>query len=308
MEVLILGAGGIGGYLAARLSEAGIPPRLLVRPARAARLKANGLRLTSPLGDWSGTPVIETDAHNCPPTDIVIIACKSYDLNSALDAVAPAMGAKTILIPLLNGVRHMDQIKARFPDNIIWGGVAQIGVRVDPDDTICHFNASNHFLMGPLDQATPDPRVVDMVARLVTGPTQARICADIQQDLWEKLVFLATLAGMTCLMRASVGTILATEYGESLALQLYGECASVASAAGHPPGAAVQEKHRAALTDRSSNSTASMLRDILAGSQTEGAHILGDLATRAAAANLPVPLLQTCLTHLQAYEMDRQNT
>lgn len=307
MEVLILGAGGIGGYLAARLSEAGIPPRLLVRPPRAARLKAKGLRLTSPLGDWAGTPKIETDAQNCPPADIVIIACKSYDLDSALDAVAPAMADRTILIPLLNGVRHMDQIKARFPDNTIWGGVAQIGVRVDPDDTICHFNTSNRFLMGPLTQTPPDPRVVDMVARLRTGPTQAKICTDIQQDLWEKLVFLATLAGMTCLMRASVGTILATEYGESFALQLYDECASVASASGHPPGAEVQKAHRANLTDRSSNSTASMLRDILAGSQTEGAHILGDLASRAAAAKLPVPLLQTCLTHLQAYEITREN-
>ena len=214
MELLILGAGGIGGYLTSRMQQAGFSPRLLVRPNRADQLRQTGLRLTSPLGDWAGMPIIESDPSALPKADFIFLTCKSYDLETALDAIAAAVNEKTIIVPFLNGVRHIEIIKARLPHAIIWGGVAHLGVRVEPDGSICHFNDLNKFLIGPVDVSSSDERARVLVERLAEGPTEFTYKENIQQDMWDKLVFLSALAGMTCLMRADIGTILATNQGE----------------------------------------------------------------------------------------------
>lgn len=303
MQILILGAGGIGGYLAARMSEAGLAPRLLVRPNRAKALQQHGLHLESPLGNWSGLPDLATDAKSLPDADFIFLSCKAYDLRSALDAVSPCVSGSTIIVPFLNGVRHIDAIQARFTDCAAWGGVSHLGVKVDPNGSICHFNDLNRFFLGPLHPGVDDERAIVLIEKLQASPIELSLSDDIQQDMWDKLVFLGTLAGMTCLMRADIGTILATAQGEELILQLLDECTRIAEAEGFPPTRAALGAYRKQLTDHSSHSTASMLRDLASGAETEADHILGDLSKRAAHNALRVPLLRTCLSHLQAYEL-----
>ncbi len=306
MELLILGAGGIGGYLTSRMQQAGFSPRLLVRPNRADQLRQTGLRLTSPLGDWAGMPIIESDPSALPKADFIFLTCKSYDLETALDAIAAAVNEKTIIVPFLNGVRHIEIIKARLPHAIVWGGVAHLGVRVEPDGSICHFNDLNKFLIGPVDVSSSDERARVLVERLAEGPTEFTYKENIQQDMWDKLVFLSALAGMTCLMRADIGTILATNQGEDLILQLLDEASCIAEAEGRTTTVDAMKAYQAQLLDRSSRSTASMLRDMINGKQTEADSILGDMSERAARHALRVPLLRTCLSHLQAYELARE--
>jgi len=306
MRILILGAGGIGGYLTARMSEAGLAPRLLVRQNRAINLQQQGLHLKSPLGNWSGLPDLATDAKALPDADFIFLSCKAYDLSSALEAVSPCVSDTTVIVPFLNGVRHIEVIQARFPDCAVWGGVAHLGVKVDTHGSISHFNNLNRFFLGPLHPDANDERADMLIGQMQASPIELRVRSDIQQDMWDKLVFLGTLAGMTCLMRASIGTILATAQGEDLILQLLDECTRISEAEGFPPTQAALDEYRKQLTDRSSQSTASMLRDIASGAETEADHILGDLSERAARHALRVPLLRTCLAHLQAYELGQR--
>ncbi len=306
MHLLILGAGGIGGYLAARMSEAGLAPRLLVRQNRASNLQQHGLRLESPLGNWSGLPELATDAKALPDADFIFLSCKAYDLHSALEAISPCVSDATVIVPFLNGVRHIEAIQARFPECTVWGGVAHLGVKVDPHGSICHFNDLNRFFLGPLHPGADDERADALIDQVQASPIELSLRNDIQQDMWDKLVFLGTLAGMTCLMRASIGTILATAQGEDLILQLLDECTRIAEAEGFTPKQAALDEYRKQLTDRNSLSTASMLRDIASGAETEADHILGDLSERAARHALRVPLLRTCLSHLQAYELGQR--
>jgi 2-dehydropantoate 2-reductase len=130
---------------------------------------------------------------------------------------------------------------------------------------------------------------------------------DILLEMWEKWVLLATLAGMTCLMRAPVGAIVATREGEALTNELLAECSAVATAAGHAPRAKVLDQSRAMLTARGSQFTASMLRDIERGGPTEGEHILGDVLQRARALGVAAPLLRVAACHVETYEARRKS-
>ena len=104
MRILVLGAGGIGGYFGGRLAQAGADVTFLVREARAARLETAGLAIESPLGDLRMPVRVSTNATHLPPPDLVMLACKAYDLPAALDAIAPAVQAETVILPLLNGL------------------------------------------------------------------------------------------------------------------------------------------------------------------------------------------------------------
>jgi 2-dehydropantoate 2-reductase len=126
--------------------------------------------------------------------------------------------------------------------------------------------------------------------------------------MWDKFVFLTTLAAMTCLMRANVGAIVATADGEALMRACLEEARAVAAASGHPTGAAALAEAVGMLTARGSGFTSSMLRDLESGGRIEGDHIVGDMVRRAREADVPAPLLRAAYVHLQAYMAKRAGT
>src|SRR4029077_17496357 len=132
---------------------------------------------------------------------------------------------------------------------------------------------------------------VEAIARTFAATSiSASASDDIVLDMWEKFVMISSLAGINCLMRAPVGDILAAEDGENLTLELLAECEAVATASGYPPRPGPREECRAMLTDRESKFGASMLRDLEAGSRTEGEQVLGDMLHRARALGIPAPI------------------
>ena len=302
MRVVILGAGGVGGYLGARLITGGADVTFLTRDARAATLKAAGLVVKSPLGDFAApVKVIPAGTALANPPDAVVLACKEPALAEAFDAVAPLLGAQTRLLPLLNGVRHLDMLEARFPDTTLLGGIIHGATDLRPDGVIAHLSSFMTVITGPV--ATPsDPVADEFVARLKAAGVDAYATHEIRQDMWNKFVFLAAFAGITCLMRASIGTILQTDAGRARILHLLEETRAVAVAEGHAPPESLMEEYRALLTEEGSTLTSSMLRDIESGRRTEGAHILGDMLARARKHELPAPVLAIAAAHVQAYE------
>jgi 2-dehydropantoate 2-reductase len=236
---------------------------------------------------------------------LVLLSCKAYDLDDAIGSIAPAIGGQTALLPLLNGVVHIPRLKERFGSSRVLGGVAHLAVVLRSDGIIHHLSSQCAIRFGPL-RTGPDPWTPILLDLLKRARVDAVRSLTIEQDLWDKFVFLATLAGMTCLMRSNVGTILDTSDGKHLIQQLLSECSEIAAAEGFPPNEAALAEYRALLTQRGSSLTASMFRDIEHGGPTEGDHLLGDLAQRATANRIAAPLLRVAYTHLQAYERQRK--
>jgi 2-dehydropantoate 2-reductase len=302
MRVVVLGAGGVGGYLGARLITGGADVTFLVRSGRAAELTSRGLILKSPLGDFAAPVQVMlagTKADAAP--DVVILACKEPALAAALDDVTPLLGPKTRLLPLLNGVRHIDMLAARYPDTHLLGGIIHGAVDLRADGTIEHLSSFLTVLTGPV-ATTSDAVADEIVNRLVVAGVDAYVTHEIRQDMWNKFLFLAAFAGITCLMRASIGTILQSDHGRERILHLLEETRSVAQAEGYAPPESLMDEYRALLTKEGSTLTSSMLRDIESGRRTEGDHILGDMLRRARRHELPAPVLAIAAAHVQAYE------
>ena len=311
MRILVLGAGGTGGYFGGRLAQAGVDVTFLVRPARAAQLSADGLVIRSPLGD-AQLRVRHLTAEQLPsavasaPFDCVLLSCKAYDLDSSLEAIAPAMGEGTTLLPILNGLRHYDVLDRRFGAKRVLGGLCFISASKSPTGEVLHLRPPASITFGEREGDPNSARSQALSAALEAAGVAHTLSEQIHQDLWIKFTFLTALAAATCLMRANVGTIVATEGGRELLEQTYAECIAVAQAAGWPVPQAAQETARGMLTQVGSQVTASMLRDLEAGQKVEGDHIVGDMLRRARAAGQDAPMLATAWCHLQAYQARRE--
>jgi 2-dehydropantoate 2-reductase len=307
MRILVLGAGAIGGYFGGKLLAAQRDVTFLVRPARAAQLRQHGLVIRSAYGNVSipAAPTVTADALS-EPFDLILLSAKAYDVDSAIDSLAPAVGPTTLVLPLLNGMRHIDLLTARFGAEHVLGGLAIIAVTLDPDGTIVHLDKLQDFVCGELGGARTT-RSEAVVSKLSGVGFDVRLSPSILQEMWEKWVFIAAGAGITCLMRASIGDIIAAG-GTEFTLALLNECAGIASANGFPRRSEAMQKSTAFLTATGSPWTSSMLRDVQRGARTEVEHIIGDLVARGERSGVASPTLRMAYTHLKAYELQRRKT
>jgi 2-dehydropantoate 2-reductase len=304
MRILILGAGGVGGYFGGRLVQAGQEVAFLVRPGRALQLQRDGLVIESPLGNLRVPVRCVTAEEVRPEFDALILTCKAYDLDSAIAAVEPAVGAGTLILPLLNGLAHIDRLDEQFGAHRVLGGLCQLAVTLTETGTIRHLNRTASIAYGSRDPRTRDGCAAIDEAFRASG-VDAEWSQDIVRDLWEKFVFLTTLAGMTCLMRGAVGDIVQTSHGKDAMLELLDSCRRTAAAAGVALRPESMLRVEEQVTDPGSTLTASMLRDVERGGRTEADHILGDMLRRAEEAGLDATLLRLADCHLQTYERRR---
>ena len=307
MHVVCLGAGGIGGYFGGRLVEASAANvTFLVRPGRKAQLQKDGLRVESVHGDFT-VPVDARLAEEIrSPADYVLLTCKAYDLDSAIEAIRPAVGPNTAILPLLNGMSHMDRLNEVFGRERVLGGMAQIAITLQPDGLVKHLNDWNTITFGEHNAAS-SPRVEALKAAFdkTSGKANAVAVPDIIQKMWEKLVMLSTLASMTTLMRANVGEIARTPDGSGLTLAFLDRNAQIAAAEGHPMPEEFIERFGKVFTDTGSQMAASMLRDLERKGPAESDHIVGFMLEKARTHGIDDTLHRISFTHLKAYEQRR---
>lgn len=304
MKILVLGAGGVGGYFGAKLAQSGADVTFLVRSKRAANLTAHGLRVDSPHGSFTLQPQLRQAGDSLAGFDIVILTCKAYDLDSAMDAIDPAMKAGAAVLPLLNGIAHLDALDARFGRSNVLGGTCHIAATLSDQGVVRQLHDVHRIMYGERDKAIT-PRIQALDAALQASGVEAKLSADIELEMWEKVAFLSTLAGMTCLMRGSVGAIASTPDGGSLLVKYLSTCCAVATANGHVPRPQFIERMQKALVDKTSSLTASMLRDLQAGGPVEADHIVGFMLQEARLAGIDDTLLAMAFTHLKVYEGQR---
>jgi len=304
MRILCLGAGAIGGYFGGRLVEGGTEVDFLVRENRLRQLAAGGLRIESRFGNCSVSVRAVTSAQAKGPYDIVLLTCKAYDLSNAVATIDPFVGPKTAVLPLLNGVAHMDQLNDKFGDGRVLGGVAKIAATLSPDGIIRHLNDWRYITFGE-QNGEMSARVEALKAAFDKTSVIASAVPNIMQTMWEKIVHLSTVAGMTCAMRANVGEIARTADGTEMMIQLLERNAEIAAREGHAPSDTFLAEYRQLFNDQSSTYAASMLRDIQRNGAVEADHILGFMLAKARQHGVDPSLHRFIYVHLQAYEQHR---
>jgi 2-dehydropantoate 2-reductase len=277
-----------------------------VRPARALALAREGLRIRSRFGDCHFPQPSVLVASDLRETfDLIVLSCKAYGLEDATVSIRPAVGPQTAILPLLNGMRHLDDLDQAFGRERVLGGLCAIAATLNVQGEIIHLNDVHSVSFGERDGSL-SARVQAIAAAMQGARFNARATTRILPAMWEKWVFLAALAAGTSLLRASVGDIVAAPGGAEFVLGVFEECRAIAAAAGFPVREEFVERTRATLTEPGSPFTASMLRDIEANAPIEAEHIVGDLIRRSA--GLGPPLLGLAYTHLKAYEARRGRT
>ena len=301
MKILILGAGAVGGYWGARLHQAGIDVTFLLREKRAETVRTNGLVVKSTKSGDAVLPVkVVTKGSDGGPYEVVILACKGYDLPSAMDSIAPAVGANTTIVPMLNGHIHFATLDARFGRERVAGGLARISGMLGPNGEILNSGGSG-VSFGERDGKPARPALVALDAACRKAGIDGGLNPDINQDLWDKWIMLGAIASMCSAMRGTIGDIMAAEDGEAIMTEILEECRQVASAAGHAPSDKVLGAIRASLTQKGGKSVASILGDMEKGGAVEGRQIVGDMLARARKAGIAAPNLRMAYAHLQVY-------
>ena len=305
MRLLVVGAGSTGGYFGGRLAQAGRDVTFLVRRARAEQFNAQGLRIVSPHGDVTLAPKLVTRDAIGAPYDAILLTVKAYSLDGALKDIAPAVGPKTMIVPMLNGMRHLDSIVAAFGQDALVGGLCSIAAALDDQGRIIHLSQLHDLVYGEMSGVRSD-RIELLDAVMRNAGFDARLSSDIEQDMWNKWMMLATLAGVTCLMRGSIGDIAGAPGGREFVERFFDEVVAVATAHGHAPGEAFLAQTRALLTADGLTLTSSMYRDLRKNNPIEADQIIGDLLTRGKQAQVHTPLLAAAYTNLVIYENLRQ--
>lgn len=302
MRILVVGAGAVGGYFGGRLAEAGRDVTFLVRPSRAKQLGQDGLRIISPHGDAVLAPKLVSAGAIGTPYDLVFLSVKAYALESAMDDFAPAVGPETMILPVLNGMRHLDLLTQRFGEDAVIGGVCLVATEIDGEGRIVQIADFQQLAYGERKGKTT-PRLQSLDATLQGAGFDAHLSTDIIQAMWEKWVQLASLGAVTCLMRAAIGEIVAAPRGADVSLKLLDECAAVAAACGHKSSEASLARHAGEMTAPGSPETSSMYRDLRRGAPVEVDHILGDLLDRGGAHGVAAtPLLKAAFVNLRVYQ------
>ena len=301
MKILVLGAGGIGGYFGGRLAQAGADVTFLVRPKRREQIERDGLVIESPLGN-AKFPVKTVLAEALKPGfDAVIFTCKAYDLDSAMDAIARAMDGKCVVVPQLNGIAHLERLDARFGKSQVMGGVAQINVTLRRDGVVAHMDKLGRIVFGERDRK-PSARSQGLADAFARTSLDWKLSPDIEQDMWEKVTFLSALAATTCLFRGNVREIMAAPGGREAMERVLATNTAIATAEGFPPRAAATQFAHERLTDPEGTWSASMMRDIEAGNRVEADHIVGWMLERARKHRIDDTILSLAYTNLKTYE------
>lgn len=305
MKILCLGAGAVGGFFAGRLAEANAADvTFLVRDARKAQLQAGGLCIDSHAGNIRMPVKALTRDEISGPSELVLLTCKAYDLDSAIETIRPAVGPHTVVLPLLNGISHIDRLNTEFGRQRVLGGIAKISSTLLPDGTIKHLNDWNSITFGEQDGAMSS-RVAALKAAFDQTSAKAEAVTNITHLMWEKLVHLASLASMTCLMRANVGEIARAPGGIAAMQDMLARNATIATLAGFPPSPGFMDNFNKMFADTKGQYAASMLRDIERKGPVEADHIVGFMLEKARSFGLDDSLHQLAYLHLKAYEQRR---
>ena len=268
MRILVVGAGGVGGYFGARLARAGTPVTFLARGAHLEAMRREGLRVRSAVdGEWAVEVDAVGDVAGRPPADVVLFCVKSFDTETAALAIRPAIGSDTAVVSLQNGVDNEDTLDRILGRGHAVGGVAYVFASVASPGVIVH-SLAGRIVMGELD-GRPSGRLEPLRSALTAAGVPADVVGDIRRALWEKYLLISAQAGTTALTRAPIGVIRAVPETWRMYRMIVEELAAVAQAAGVSLADGVTDSIVKAAEGLAPEALSSLYHDLVQGRRLE---------------------------------------
>lgn len=303
MRILVIGAGAVGGYFGGRLASVGRDVTFLVRAGRAEQLRRSGLQIVDPYGDVTVQPKLvlaEELKARAEAFDLILLSTKAYSLESAMEDFAPAVGEGTVILPLLNGMRHLEVLDARFGAEPVLGGTTYIVADMDAEGRVHSMSGLHDVTFGERDKSVTE-RIHRVDATLTGAGFDVRLNTDIVAAMWDKWVMLASGGAITCLLRGSIGAVVAAPGGVETARAIVAECAAIATANGYAPSEAALAEGTRRLTEAGSRLRTSMYRDMRKGARVEADQILGALLEKGRERGVEAPLVRAAYAKLCVY-------
>ena len=305
MKFLILGAGALGGYYGGLLQKGGADVTFLVRPHRADQLRNDGIRIKLAREYYNAPVKVMTDDILSEEFEVIFLTCKAYDLEAAIKSISPAVGDGTVILPILNGVNHIDILIDYFGIDHVLAGVTQFLVNRDKNGTILptfHGSGGQKTIFGEINGG-PSKRCEDILGALKINMPDTSISNNILNEIWSKLSGAGHSFAVASLLQARAGKVAETDISQRVVENLFDESSAICAAEGYP---APEDMRRICVNDlwgqKGSNYGPSILADIENKRRTEGEHVIGDLVRRAKKHSIATPLLEAALCKIQLYE------
>ncbi|MGG0300035.1 2-dehydropantoate 2-reductase [Bacillus albus] len=301
MRILVLGAGGVGGFFGGRLVEKGEDVTFLVRSKRKKQLEERGLVIRSINGDFSFQPKLITKEDRTAPFDVILFSTKAYHLSEAMQDLKPFVGENTVIIPLLNGIAHVSLLQKEFGEEKVIGGLCFIETTLNDQGEIVQTSAANRLVFGEIK--SQDSERIQHISKAFAGTKSSFVLSEnITQDMWHKYLFITAMSGVTTLMRAPIGPIRGSEGGRDFIQNLFEECVQIMKYIGAPVKEGIAQEHMKTIDKISYDMKSSMQRDMEKGSAIEGEHLQGYLLDIAKQFSIEAPLLGAVYQNLKVYE------
>jgi len=301
MRIVIMGAGGLGGYFGARLAAAGNDVAFVARGAHLAAIKQNGLRVTSARGDLHLLDVVATDdPSTLAPADVVMIAVKLWDTETAAETVKSLVRPGTAVVSFQNGVSKDAALARILGREAVIGGVGQIGVVIASPGVIAHTGTMAKLTFGELDNAR-SARVESLLATCTAAEIDAEIADDINLATWQKFAFLVGMSACTASMRSTLGPIRANPQTRDFLRDVIGEVVAVGRALGIPLAENFAEQRMAMIEALPPQMTASMQGDLARGNRLEVPWLSGAVVEMGKQVGVSTPLNRAVFDILALY-------
>ncbi len=294
MRIVVMGTGGIGGFFACRMAEAGADVGVIARGHHLDAIRAGGLTLKSQQGDGTVAVAASDAPADMAPADLVVFTVKGYDNATAAEAIAPLVGPETRIVSFQNGLAGVDLLAETYGAERVLAGVTYVPAVIDAPGVIRHTGPIDRFVFGALD-----PKSQDTVDRLVALGSNARITLDAVADprvhCWRKLVMLAPFSVMSALTRLELGGWIDPPASRALYIAGMHEAVAVAQAKGVDlPDDVVDENLAFTLEKADRRTRGSMLEDLERGRRLELETLAGAIVRDGAELGIPTPMLSTC--------------
>ncbi|MBD1381356.1 ketopantoate reductase family protein [Metabacillus arenae] len=303
MRFLIISAGAVGGYFGGRLAEKGEDVTFLVRENRQKQLNENGLVIKSIHGDTIlENPKTIRAGEETERFDVVLLGTKAYHLSTVIQDIKLFIHNDTMIIPMLNGMKHMDMLLEEFSDDQVMGGLCFIESTLDEDGAILQSSPIHEFVFG--ERTVEQSERVARLEQAFKGVNASmKSSQHIMKDMWHKYMFISALSGVTTLFKSAIGPIREAEGGSKLIKQLFTEIATIMRHENAPISDGIEEVQIAKISDMTYEMKSSMLRDMEKGASVEADHLQGYLLELADKHQLETTVLQAVYTNLKVYEL-----
>lgn len=304
MRILVMGTGGLGGYFGGLLVRAGEEVACVARGSHLAALRADGLRVRSRDGDFATRVRVTDRPGDAGPVDLILFTVKTYDVDSAAEALHPAVGPETAILCLQNGVETEDRLGAVFGRTRVLGGVTYVSAAIEAPGIIRHTGPTGDVILGEMNgRITPRVRTIESV--LQRAGVRVTVTDDITRALWEKFVFICAAGGMTAVTRAPLGEVMAHSESRQMFRGLMEETATVgASRRVRLDG--IVDKQMAYSEDlvqgAGFHTRTSLYHDLAWGKRLELDALCGAVVRMGGAAGVPTPLSFAVVAALRPHE------